>query len=106
MKKRAFLALTAVAAVGLTACGAPTDPTGGGGSAEEVEPGYLAVADPDFAAGGELTVQVDYDVDEVGGLDPQAASAARGWMVEGLVYETLTTIDENLEVQPGLAASW
>ena len=106
MKKRAFLALTAVAAVGLTACGAPADPTGGGGSAEEVEPGYLAVADPDFAAGGELTVQVDYDVDEVGGLDPQAASAARGWMVEGLVYETHTTLDENPEVQPGLAASW
>lgn len=110
MKKRVFFGIVAIAALGLTACGDPADPDAtpdsDGAAPSDAAPGHLAVADPDFAAGGEITVQVDYDVDEIGGLDPQAASAARSWMVEGLAYETLTTIDENLEVQPALAASW
>ncbi|MGO3234407.1 MAG: ABC transporter substrate-binding protein, partial [Microbacterium sp.] len=106
MKKRVFVSLMAVAALGLTACGAPADPDAEETAPAGAAPGHLAVSDPDFASGGELTVQVDYDVDETGGLDPQAAGAARSWMVEGLVYETLTTIDDGLEVAPALATSW
>lgn len=105
MTTRLLLGLVAATALALTACSSPAE-SEDSASTDEVEPGFLSVADPDFAGGGELVVQVDYDTAEDSGLDPQGAAAARAWMIEGLVYETLTTIDENLEVQPGLATSW
>ncbi|MGM1017436.1 MAG: ABC transporter substrate-binding protein [Actinomycetota bacterium] len=102
---RAGVALVAIATLALTGCaaGASPEPTP---SQDEAAPGFLAVADESFDAGGELVVQVDYDTAEASGLDPQGAATARSWMLEGLSYETLTTIDENLAVAPSLATSW
>lgn len=102
---RAGVAFTAVAVLALTGCAAgaspDTEPT-----KDEVAPGFLAVSDDAFDGGGDLIVQVDYDTAEASGLDPQGAATARSWMLEGLSYETLTTIDENLDVAPSLATSW
>lgn len=105
MRMRALAGTAALALLATASCTAASS-DGGAASSEEAEPGFLAVADPEAATGGELVVQVDYDTAEASGLDPQGAAAARAWMIEGLVYETLTTIDENLAVQPGLATSW
>ncbi|MDY7103008.1 MAG: ABC transporter substrate-binding protein [Actinomycetota bacterium] len=68
--------------------------------------GYLAEADADFGSGGVLEIQLDYDTAEAGGLDPMLADTARSWMLFDLVYETLTTVDADMAVQPGLAESW
>lgn len=102
--RRSCTAAAGILALTLTACG-------GGGGAEpatqaEVEPGYLAVADDAATAEGPVTVQVDYDSQEDGGLDPQLATTARSWSLFGLVYETLVTVDAEFGFQPGLATSW
>lgn len=102
--RNAGLAAAAVVTIALTGCTAAG--SDGGASREEAAPGFLAVADDSFAGGGELVVQVDYDTAEAGGLDPQAATAARSWTIESLAYETLVRMDEDLVPQPGLATSW
>lgn len=102
---RAGTAILAVAVLALTGCTGGASPDAAP-TKDEAAPGFLAVADASFDAGGDLVVQVDYDTAEASGLDPQGAATARSWMLEGLVYETLTTIDENLEVAPRLATSW
>lgn len=104
-RTRIGIAISTVALLAATGCSAASGPAPAATS-EEVAPGFLAVADSAAPAGGELVVQVDYDTAEASGLDPQGAATARSWMLEGLVYETLTTIDEKLEVAPGLATSW
>lgn len=103
---RAGVALTAIAAFALTGCSAAADTETTPPTQEEQAPGFLAVADESFESGGELVVQLDYDTAEASGLDPQGAATARSWMIEGLAYETLTSIDENLAVAPKLATSW
>lgn len=102
--RNAALAAAAVVAIALTGCTASSTSTGA--SRDEAAPGFLAVADDSFGTGGELVVQVDYDTAEAGGLDPQAATTARTWMIESLSYETLVTMDEHLQPKPGLATSW
>ena len=102
---QAGTALLAVTALALTGCAAGADPSPTP-TQDEAAPGYLAVADEGFDGGGEVVVQVDYDTAEASGLDPQGAATARSWMLEGLSYETLTTIDEDLAVAPSLATSW
>jgi peptide/nickel transport system substrate-binding protein len=102
---RAGVAAAAVTILALTGCAAGASPDTRP-TQEEAAPGFLAVSDESAAAGGELVVQVDYDTAEASGLDPQGAATARSWMLEGLSYETLTTIDENLDVAPKLATSW
>lgn len=99
------MAIAAITALTLTGCaaGASPDETT---TQDEAAPGFLAVTDDAFETGGDLVVQLDYDTAEASGLDPQGAATARSWMLEGLSYETLTTIDENLEVAPMLATSW
>lgn len=68
--------------------------------------GYLAASDASFKGSGPLTVQLDYDTVEAGGLDPQTAATARSWSIESLVYEPLVTIGPKFEVEPLLASSW
>ncbi|GAA1860834.1 ABC transporter substrate-binding protein [Microbacterium koreense] len=103
---RASIAIAAIATLALTGCSAGESEPDSAPTQEEAAPGFLAVADEDFATGGELVVQLDYDTAEASGLDPQGAGAARAWMIQGLAYETLTSIDENLDVVPKLASSW
>ena len=102
---RAGAATVVVAALVLTGCAGSGSPDATP-TQEEAAPGFIAVADDAFEGGGELVVQVDYDTAEASGLDPQGAATARSWMLEGLAYETLTTIDEDLAVAPQLATSW
>ncbi|SDQ64623.1 ABC transporter substrate-binding protein [Microbacterium sp. cf332] len=104
-RTRTGVVISTIALLTLTGCSAASAPDPAATS-DEVAPGFIAVADADAPAGGELVVQVDYDTAEASGLDPQGAATARSWMLEGLVYETLTTIDEDLAVAPGLATSW
>ncbi|MBO1900331.1 ABC transporter substrate-binding protein [Leucobacter weissii] len=87
----------------LVACGSggPAGPA----PQEEAAPGFLTVAEAGDSTGS-ATIQVDYDTAEANGLDPQTAQTARSWMILGLVYETLVSVDENFEIQPGLASSW
>ena len=82
----------------------------GGGPAsdatqEEAE-GYLAVADQGESASGDVSIQLDYDSVEAGGLDPQTATTARSWSLMSLVYDTLVRIGPDFEFEPGLATKW
>ena len=43
---------------------------------------------------------------EITGFDVHVAGTVASWEMYQMVYETLLTTDENLKVQPGLAASW
>ncbi|WP_291053392.1 ABC transporter substrate-binding protein [Herbiconiux sp.] len=102
--KRTPLAIGLLAtALVLTACTAPTTEST---AATEEQPGYLAVADPSLATGGDLSVQLDYDSVEANGLDPQTATTARSWTLMGLVYDTLVTVGPDFSIEPGLATSW
>jgi peptide/nickel transport system substrate-binding protein len=43
---------------------------------------------------------------EITGFDVHVAGTVTSWEMYEMVYETLLTADENLKLQPGLAASW
>jgi peptide/nickel transport system substrate-binding protein len=43
---------------------------------------------------------------EITGFDVHVAGTVTSWEMYEMVYETLLTTDENLKLQPGLAASW
>lgn len=87
-------------ALSLGACHAPAPARQPPGS------GYLALAAPEFTRRGALTVQLDYDTVEAGGLDPQTAATARSWTLGSLVYEPLVTVGPDFTVQPLLASGW
>lgn len=101
--RAAVLAATVAACVSLAACG-------GGASSDdatkEQADGYLAVADDSATASGDVSVQLDYDSVEAGGLDPQTATTARSWSLMSLTYETLVRIGPDFEFEPGLATKW
>lgn len=91
-------------ALALTGCSAKDDVKSD--ARTEVTPGFLSRADSDLPQGGTLTIALDYDVVESNGLDPQTAENARSWMITGLSYQTLVTVDENFAIKPELATSW
>ncbi|MET8977051.1 ABC transporter substrate-binding protein [Streptomyces sp. NPDC004539] len=105
--RRSAIAVGCCAALSaaLTSCSAPatTDP---GTAARASKTGYLTESDTSLTGSGPLTVQLDYDTVEAGGLDPQTAATARSWSIESLVYEPLVTIGPKFDVQPLLASSW
>src|SRR5512138_1377903 len=65
------------------------------------------IAQPSLAQtpkrGGTLVVAQNADVK---GFDPQVQPDFPTVRMLGLIYETLTTVDPNLKVGPGLAESW
>ena len=73
---------------------------------QEEADGYLAVADDGEATSGDVSIQLDYDSVEAGGLDPQTATTARSWSLMSLVYDTLVRIGPDFEIEPGLATKW
>ncbi|MEU1305073.1 ABC transporter substrate-binding protein [Streptomyces shenzhenensis] len=106
MRRSAIIVGCSVAlSAAVTSCSAPaaTDTAAG---QKAPKSGYLATSDASFKGSGPLTVQLDYDTVEAGGLDPQTAATARSWSIESLVYEPLVTIGPKFEVEPLLASSW
>lgn len=95
----------AAASLLLAGCAATPAP-GDDENPQEVTKGFLAQTDTSLAAGGELSVYLDYDSVEVNGLDPQTAETSRSWMIMSLAHETLVDLDENFEPVPALAESW
>ena len=66
--------------------------------------GVLAIGFAGAASAQVLEVAVDASPV---GLDPHRATAFSTFqMINGTIYEGLTSIDKDLRVQPGLAASW
>ncbi|MGV9311887.1 ABC transporter substrate-binding protein [Streptomyces sp. NPDC003691] len=98
------IAASAVLSTALTACTA--GPAADGPADTAKRPGYLAVADGPAKGRGPLTVQVDYDSVEAGGLDPQLAGSARSWSLGSLVYEPLVTVGPDFGIKPLLAEAW
>ncbi|UYM06594.1 ABC transporter substrate-binding protein [Solicola gregarius] len=95
--------MTVAACLSLAACG-------GGASSDdatrEEADGYLAVADDSATGAGDVSIQLDYDSVEAGGLDPQTATTARSWSLMSLTYDTLVEIGPDFEFDPGLATKW
>jgi peptide/nickel transport system substrate-binding protein len=89
----------------LTSCSAP-DATDATDTSKASKSGYLTASDASYKGTGPLTVQLDYDSVEAGGLDPQTATTARSWSIESLVYEPLVTVDPKFGIEPRLASSW
>ena len=104
-KTKALTGVAVVAALVLTACSGPNDDSDEAGL--DLPDGYAAYDDPAVeSAGGTLSMQLDYDTAETGGLDPATAEIARSWTIMGLVYESLVSIGPNFEIEPELATSW
>ncbi|UIX28580.1 ABC transporter substrate-binding protein [Streptomyces sp. GQFP] len=106
MRRSALLVACSVAlSSAMTSCSAPatTDADAAGKASKS---GYLAESDTSLKGSGPLTVQLDYDSVEAGGLDPQTAATARSWSIESLVYEPLVTVDPKFGIEPLLASSW
>ncbi|NNN35632.1 ABC transporter substrate-binding protein [Streptomyces sp. S3(2020)] len=105
MRRSAVVVCSVALSAAVTSCSAPaaTD-TGAAGKASKS--GYLARSDASLKGSGPLTVQLDYDSVEAGGLDPQTAATARSWSIESLVYEPLVTVDAKFGIKPLLASSW
>ena len=106
MRRTPRFAVGLVAASLLLAGCAATPAPGDDENPQEVAKGFLAQTDTSLAAGGELSVYLDYDSVEVNGLDPQTAETSRSWMIMSLAHETLVDLDENFEPVPALAESW
>lgn len=100
---RTWAATAGLSLLAVAGCGGQTDTTA---VDEEAAPGFLSVADDASDSEGPVTVHVDYDSQEDGGLDPQMAAVARSWSLFGLVYEPLVTVDEEFGIQPKIASSW
>ncbi|WP_405533978.1 ABC transporter substrate-binding protein [Streptomyces sp. NBC_00075] len=106
MRRSALLvACSAALSAAMTSCSAPAT-TDAGTAGKASKSGYLAESDTSLKGSGPLTVQLDYDSVEAGGLDPQTAATARSWSIESLVYEPLVTIDPKFGIEPLLASSW
>jgi peptide/nickel transport system substrate-binding protein len=116
---RTSLALLTCAAL-LAACGGgDDDPTSStsGSAAESSSESSGATAEPSGSAdesvsaddsaapadGGVLIVAEGQDTAE---MDPQTSFFDMTWRLQSMVYETLVTTNENLEIVPALAASW
>jgi peptide/nickel transport system substrate-binding protein len=65
--------------------------------------GITATAQSPSAAGGTLVAGITSDVDQ---MSPWKATQFQAVAVLGLIYGTLTELDQNLNVVPGLAKSW
>lgn len=106
MRRSALLvACSAALSAAVTSCSAPAT-TDAGAAGKASKSGYLAESDTSLKGTGPLTVQLDYDSVEAGGLDPQTAATARSWSIESLVYEPLVTVDPKFGIEPLLASSW
>lgn len=101
-RQRGFLAGIGVLGLLLAGCASQApDPV-----SDDVTPGFLTVADDSIESSGTFRAYLDYDPVEANGVDPRYAELARTWQILGFSYETLVNIDENFELQPGLAESW
>ncbi len=96
MKKQvlasAFLALTMM----LSAC------SGGGNSAEPAKTTPEA-SKPQSGTSGQLVVAAEQDPV---GYDPHKVPAASSVRIYALVYDSLTSLDKNMNLIPGVADSW
>lgn len=54
-------------------------------------------------SGGDLVIS---EMSDIVSLDPHGQNDVPSSNVRSNIYETLTTLDENMEVQPGLATEW
>ncbi len=106
-KAFAVIASAAVLAAALTSCSSNGDEASPTPSSSDSDTtGFAAESDASAPSGGVLTVAMPTDSTEANGYDPATADRSRTWTMLSLVYETLTTVDENFEPQAGLAASW
>ncbi|HLR60828.1 MAG TPA: glutathione ABC transporter substrate-binding protein [Lentibacillus sp.] len=87
----------------LAACAGDGEPEGdaneGGGDTSEEEGDGEAASE----SGGDLTIAIGADVVS---LSAHGSNDVPSSNVQENIYETLTTLDENQEVQPGLAEDW
>jgi peptide/nickel transport system substrate-binding protein len=97
-RTRAYLASAAAALLLLTtACGSDDDAGGSSGSSDSSD----ASSDDGGAAGGELTIAYSFPP---ASLDPIAPGQFETYLYP--LYDTLTSITDDQEVQPRLATSW
>ncbi|HLS08411.1 glutathione ABC transporter substrate-binding protein [Lentibacillus sp.] len=96
-----------VLALVLTACAGDGEPAeedsseGSGSTAEEG--GESGSGEAASGSGGDLTIAINSDVVS---LSTHGSNDVPSSNVTENIYETLTTLDENQEVQPGLAEEW
>ncbi|NEE04732.1 ABC transporter substrate-binding protein [Phytoactinopolyspora halotolerans] len=90
------LGTVTVASLTLAACSDANTSDSGGGAESDADAA-------DLAPGGDLVIGVTSDPDT---LYPWRATQFQAVNVLGNIYGTLTELDENLEVTPGLAESW
>lgn len=95
------LLLVLIAALLLAACAGGGEDTTNEGSEQEGDD--AASGNGEAAEGGDLIIAV---LSDASSLDPHGANDVPSSVVQSNIYETLTVIDENGEVAPGLAESW
>ena len=103
--------LPLVMALAVVACGSDSKDeskaTGASGSpaaaAATATPGAAVASDEKPVRGGTLTVGLGSDI---ANLDPFKSNLFVDRLVQYNVYDSLVTVNEKLEIQPGLAESW
>jgi peptide/nickel transport system substrate-binding protein len=99
--RRRVIAIPIVFALVVAACAAPSSPSPSPG--QSVAPTATAVASPTVVAGGTITWGKPAELLE---FDPTTSLNGVSWQLFYLVYETLTEMGPNLDIKPGVAASW
>jgi peptide/nickel transport system substrate-binding protein len=99
--RRRFTALPIVVALVAAACSATPSPSSSPG--QSVAATGTPVASPTVVTGGTITWGKPAELLE---FDPTTSLNGVSWQLFYLVYETLTEMGPNLDIQPGVAEKW
>lgn len=107
LKQMLFLGFVLILSFALAACTDDSEVEPDEGSGDSADSGGESGGDGETGGeggqGGDLVIS---EMSDIVSLDPHGNNDVPSSNVRANVYDTLTTLDENMEVQPGLATEW
>ncbi len=103
LKLLLMLSLVLILSFALAAC---TDDSNVDPESDSADGGEESSGDTEGGEGGEGGDLVISEMSDIVSLDPHGNNDVPSSNVRSNIYDTLTVLDENMEVQPGLATEW
>ncbi|WP_031547221.1 glutathione ABC transporter substrate-binding protein [Salinicoccus luteus] len=103
LKLLLMLSLVLILSFALAAC---TDDSDVDPESDSADGGEESSGDTEGGEGGEGGDLVISEMSDIVSLDPHGNNDVPSSNVRSNIYDTLTVLDENMEVQPGLATEW